>query len=69
MKREYVGNFCQLNTQYLPETPWCFGEILIYRYELKFLFYYIHFVDEAFAVTEFVDNEQYVADIDVDTTL
>ena len=30
-KKEYVGNFRKLNTQYLPEAPWCFGEILIYR--------------------------------------
>ena len=35
----------------------------------EILFYDVHFVDEAFAVTEFVDNEQYVADIDVDATL
>ena len=34
-----------------------------------FLFYDVHFVDETFAVTEFVDNEQYVADINVDATL
>ena len=29
----------------------------------------IHLVDEAFATAELVDDEEYVADVDVDTTL
>ena len=33
------------------------------------LLYDVHLVDEAFATTELVDNEEYVADVDVDTTL
>ena len=36
---------------------------------LFFLLYDVHLVDEAFATAELVDDEEYVADIDVDTTL
>ena len=33
------------------------------------LLYDVHLVDEAFATAELVDDEEYVADVDVDTTL
>ena len=29
----------------------------------------IHLIDEAFAVAEFLDDEKYIADIDIDATL
>ena len=37
--------------------------------EYRLLLYDIHLVDEAFATAELVDDEEYVADVDVDTTL
>ena len=38
-------------------------------YETVLLLNDIHLVDEVLAVTELVDNEEYIADIDIDTTL
>ena len=38
-------------------------------YEYRLLLYDIHLVDEALAVTELLDYEEHVADVDVDTTL
>ena len=35
----------------------------------RLLLYDVHLVDEAFATAELVDDEEYVADVDVDTTL
>ena len=38
-------------------------------YETVLLLNDIHLVDEALAVTELVDNEEHITDINVDTTL
>ena len=35
----------------------------------RLLLYDVHLLDEAFATAELVDDEEYVADVDVDTTL
>ena len=34
-----------------------------------FLLHDVHFVDEALAAAELVDDEEYITDVDVDTTL
>ena len=45
------------------------GCLWSYYVNIVFLLHDIHLVDEAFATAELVDYEEYVADIDVDTTL
>ena len=37
--------------------------------EYRLLLYDVHLVDEAFATAELVDYEEYVADVNIDTTL
>ena len=42
---------------------------LLYYVNIVMLLDDVHLLNEAFAVTELVDYEEYVADVDVDATL